>query len=157
MAWSKERLQEVVRERLGGAKLIAVANREPYIHVRDGEDLRCVIPASGLTTALDPIMRACDGTWVAHGSGDADRDVVDEAGRIRVPPDGPLYTLRRVWLTKEQEQGYYYGFSNEALWPLCHIAHQRPKFDSADREHYSAVNRLLPTRFCRCSRPPGPT
>jgi len=143
MAWTKERLQEVVRDRLGGAKLVIVANREPYIHVREGEELRCMIPASGLTTALDPVMRTCHGVWVAHGSGDADREVSDEKGRLQVPPDQPSYTLRRVWLTKEQEQGYYYGFSNEALWPLCHIAYQRPKFDTSDWEQYKKVNRIF--------------
>lgn len=143
MAWTKERLQEVVRDRLGGAKLVIVANREPYIHVRDGEEVRCMIPASGLTTALDPVMRTCHGIWVAHGSGDADREVSDEKGRLQVPPDQPSYTLRRVWLTKEQEQGYYYGFSNEALWPLCHIAYQRPKFDTSDWEQYKKVNRIF--------------
>ncbi len=143
MAWTKERLEEVVKERLAGMKLVVVANREPYIHVREGEEIKCVVPASGLTTALDPVMRVCHGVWVAHGSGDADREMSDEKGRIQVPPGDPRYTLRRVWLTKEQEQGYYYGFSNDALWPLCHIAHQRPKFDTADWEEYKKVNQLF--------------
>ena len=118
-----------------------VANREPYIHAFDGETLRCSTPASGLTTALDPVMQACGGTWVAHGSGDADRAASDAFGRVAVPPHDPSYTLRRVWLTKEEEQGYYYGFSNEAFWPLCHIAYARPRFDSKDWEQYVEVNR----------------
>ena len=143
MAWTKERLQEVIRDRLAGMKLVVVANREPYIHVRDGEEVKCITPASGLTTALDPVMRVCHGVWVAHGSGDADREVSDEKGRIQVPPGDPSYTLRRVWLTKEQEQGYYYGFSNETLWPLCHIAYQRPKFETSDWDEYRKVNRLF--------------
>ena len=92
-------------------------------------------------TALEPILRACDGTWIAHGSGDADRETVDEHDRLRVPPDHPEYTLRRVWLTKEEEQGYYYGFANEGLWPLCHIAHTRPIFRAADWQSYQEVNR----------------
>src|SRR4051794_19702908 len=119
MAWTRERLQEVARTRLGGARLIVVANREPFIHVYDGDEVRCMKPASGVTTALDPVMQACRGVWVAHGSGDADRAAADARGRVAVPPEGPTYTLRRVWLTREEEQGYYYGFSNEALWPLC--------------------------------------
>ena len=90
--------------------------------------IEALVPASGLVTALEPILRACDGTWIAYGSGDADRETVDEHDRLRVPPDKPEYTLRRVWLTKEEEQGYYYGFANEGLWPLCHIAHTRPIF-----------------------------
>ena len=98
-------------------------------------------PASGLTTALDPMLRACSGTWVAHGSGDADRAVTDDRGRVRVPPDAPSYVLRRVWLSKEELQGYYYGVANEAFWPLCHIAHTRPRFDAGDWEQYRRVNR----------------
>jgi trehalose 6-phosphate synthase len=140
MAWTRTRLEEVARDRLGGARLVVVANREPYIHAYDGEDIRCVKPASGLATALDPVMRACGGVWVAHGSGDADRDVADEQGRVPVPPESPAYTLRRVWLSKEEEQGYYYGFANEALWPLCHAAYTRPRFDPGDWAQYRHVN-----------------
>jgi trehalose 6-phosphate synthase len=141
MAWTKERLEEIARTRLEGAKLIVVANREPFLHVYDeGDTVRWMKPASGLTTALDPVMRACGGTWVAHGSGEADRDVVDENGRLGVPPDDPSYTLRRVWLTKEEEQGYYYGIANEALWPLCHVVYTRPKFNPAHWEQYRRVN-----------------
>jgi trehalose 6-phosphate synthase len=140
MAWTRERLEEVARTRLGGAKLVVVANREPFAHVYDGEDVRCTRPASGLTTALDPVMQACGGIWVGHGSGDADRAVTDERGRVLVPPEKPTYVLRRVWLSKEEEQGYYYGFANEALWPLCHIAYTRPRFDAGDWEQYRRVN-----------------
>jgi alpha,alpha-trehalose-phosphate synthase [UDP-forming] len=141
MAWTRARLEEVARTRLGGAKLVVVANREPFLHVHDGDEIRCVRPASGLATALDPVLRACSGIWVAHGSGDADRQVVDERGRVAVPPENPAYLLRRVWLSKEEEQGYYYGFANEALWPLCHIAYTRPRFDAADWQQYQRVNR----------------
>ena len=132
MCWGRERLEEVARARLGGAKLIVVANREPFIHVYDGGEIVCQRPASGLTTALSPVMRACGGVWVAHGSGDADRAVADGRGRVPVPPERPSYVLRRVWLSKEEEQGYYYGFANGALWPLCHVAYTRPRFDPDD-------------------------
>lgn len=143
MAWNRQRLEEVARERLSGQKLIVVANREPYIHYHDGDDIRCMIPASGLATALDPVMQTCHGVWIGHGSGDADRETVDERNHVSVPPENPSYVLRRVWLTKEQEQGYYYGFSNEALWPLCHIAYHRPTFKPADWEQYKAVNQIF--------------
>jgi trehalose 6-phosphate synthase len=141
MPWTRERLEAVARERLGGAKLVVVANREPYIHVHQGGQVRCMRPASGLTTALDPVMRACGGAWVAHGSGNADRAVADERGRVAVPPEAPSYFLRRVWLSKEEEQGYYYGLANEMLWPLCHAAYTRPRFDVGDWEQYRRVNR----------------
>ncbi|MBN1282344.1 MAG: trehalose-6-phosphate synthase [Proteobacteria bacterium] len=118
-----------------------VSNREPYVHNwREGK-ISVSRPASGLVTAIDPMLRASRGTWIAHGSGNADRSVVDEKGRVKVPPGKDLYTLRRVWLTKEEEQGYYYGLSNETLWPLCHVAYARPAFKLADWEMYKKVNR----------------
>jgi alpha,alpha-trehalose-phosphate synthase [UDP-forming] len=138
--WTAERLRVSVQSKPLGP-LFVVSNREPYMHVGRGKNLEVVIPASGLVTALEPILRACDGTWIAFGSGDADRAVVDHHDRLRVPPDRPEYTLRRVWLSKEVEQGYYYGFSNEGLWPLCHIAHTRPVFRAADWQAYQDANR----------------
>src|SRR5688500_6201218 len=122
-------------DRFKDTRLIVVANREPYIHMRhvteasglwarligkkETVEIKWIRPASGLVTALDPVMRAWGGTWVGHGSGTADREVCDARGRVQVPPDKPSYTLRRVWLTPEEEDGYYYGLSNNALWPLC--------------------------------------
>ena len=141
MAWTKERLEDVVRTRLAGARLVVVANREPFIHVYDGDDIRCMRPASGVTTALDPVMRACGGVWIGHGSGDADRAASDEMGRVAVPPEDPSYTLRRVWLGREEEEGYYYGFANTALWPLCHAAYTRPRFEADHWKAYRRVNR----------------
>ncbi|MBI2495233.1 MAG: trehalose-6-phosphate synthase [Candidatus Omnitrophica bacterium] len=131
----------MIRERLGNELFVVVSNREPYIHRFEGEEILCQVPASGLTIALDPVMRACGGLWVAHGSGEADRQVVDNADHVQVPPEEPSYTLRRVWLTKEEENGYYYGFANEGLWPLCHIAYTRPSFNAEDWSVYRDVNR----------------
>ena len=138
--WTAERLAVHVRERHGSSKIFVVSNREPYMHVRQGRQTVCVVPPSGLVTAIEPVLRACDGVWVAHGSGANDGLVVDEFDRLRVPPDDPLYTLRRVWLSREEEEGYYDGFANEGLWPLCHIAHTRPIFRASDWEHYKRVN-----------------
>ena len=118
MAWNKDTLRDIIKGKIGSHKFIVVANREPYIHSYSEIGIRCTTAASGMTVALDPVMRACGGTWIGHGSGDADREVVDEKDHIRVPPEDPLYTLRRVWLTKEEENAFYYGFSNEGLWPL---------------------------------------
>jgi alpha,alpha-trehalose-phosphate synthase [UDP-forming] len=138
--WTAERLAVHVRSKLGDSGLIIVSNREPYSHTRKGESLEVVVPPSGLVTALEPILCACNGKWVAHGSGDADQETVDASDHLRVPPDDPKYTLRRVWLTKDEEEGYYFGFSNEGLWPLCHIAHTRPIFRTSDWESYREVN-----------------
>ncbi|HYK49488.1 MAG TPA: trehalose-6-phosphate synthase, partial [Terriglobales bacterium] len=139
--WTADRLSVQVQTRLDGARLFVVSNREPYIHQRNGKSIDVSVPPSGLVTALEPILNACDGTWIAHGSGDADAEVVDTHDRLRVPPDDPRYTLRRMWLSKEEEQGYYYGFANEGLWPLCHLAHTRPIFRADDWKHYEEVNR----------------
>ena len=135
--WTEERLKQFVRLRFGDQAIYVVSNREPLSHVYDGKEIRTQQPASGLVTALEPIMLACGGVWVAHGSGLADRAVGE---RVGLPLDDPAYTLRRVWLTPEQEKGYYYGFANEGLWPLCHIVHERPQFRADDWEHYRVVN-----------------
>jgi alpha,alpha-trehalose-phosphate synthase [UDP-forming] len=141
--WTAERLRVSLRNKLGAKPLFVVSNREPYMHVfREKEKaVQMIIPASGLVTALEPVLQACNGTWIANGSGNADREVVDEHDHLQVPPDRPSYTLRRVWLTEDEESGYYEGFSNEGLWPLCHIAHTRPTFRLDDWIHYQRVNR----------------
>ncbi len=138
--WTAERLKEHVRQELGGKNLLIVSNREPYMHVRQGSTVECIVPAGGLVTALDPILRACGGVWIATGSGDADRETSDEKGRLRVPPEEPTYTLKRIFISKEEEEGYYYGFSNEGIWPLCHITHTRPTFRLQDWISYQKVN-----------------
>ncbi len=139
--WTADRLSVQLHNRLDGGHMFVVSNREPYMHQRNGKALDVVVPPSGLVTALEPVLDACDGTWIAHGCGTADAEVVDTANRLRVPPDDPRYSLRRVWLTKEEEEGYYYGFANEGLWPLCHIAHTRPLFRADDWQYYQDVNR----------------
>src|SRR5580700_8795020 len=138
--WTADRLAIHVRKRLNGGRLFVVSNREPYVHVRRGKSVEVVVPPSGVVTAIEPILRVCDGTWIAHGSGDADLETVDANDRLRVPPEDPRYTLRRVWLDRAEEEGYYYGFSNEGLWPLCHIAHTRPIFRAEDWKCYQEVN-----------------
>jgi trehalose-6-phosphate synthase len=138
--WTAERLRVNIQSKARVGPLFVVSNREPYMHVHRAKGIEMIVPASGLVTALEPILRACDGTWIASGSGDADRETVDAHDRLRVPPEKPEYTLRRVWLTKEEEEGYYYGFSNEGLWPLCHIAHTRPIFRASDWQAYQDAN-----------------
>ncbi|MBI2879764.1 MAG: trehalose-6-phosphate synthase [Candidatus Rokubacteria bacterium] len=141
--WNESHLADLLRERLGDAQLVVVSNREPYVHSLEEGQVRCLRPASGLVTALDPVLEAAGGLWVAHGGGAADRKVVDAEGKLAVPPEAPRYTLKRVWLTEEEEAGYYDGLANEALWPLCHIAYVRPVFREADWRHYTQVNRLF--------------
>jgi trehalose 6-phosphate synthase len=137
-------LVKYIAEVTSGAKLIVVSNREPCIHEYTPEGIKAIRPASGLVTAIEPIVHVVGGTWVAHGSGPADRIVVDEKGRVRLPENEPAYTLRRVWLTRKEEDGYYYGASNQAIWPLCHIVYARPHFSRKDWEMYQSVNQ----RFC---------
>lgn len=139
--WDAAALRAILDSDLRGHEVLVVSNREPYLHMYQGDEIVVKQPASGLVTALEPIMRACAGTWIAHGSGTADRDVVDRFDRVAVPADNPAYKIRRVWLSAKEESGYYYGFSNEGLWPLCHNAHVRPTFRATDWEQYVAVNR----------------
>ncbi len=147
--WTPRALQHVMQDFLQSPQVIIASNREPYSHVYDGTGgIQVEVPASGMVTALEPVMRACAGTWVAHGSGSADRDSVDRHDRVQVPPADPSYTLRRVWLTEEEESGYYYGFSNDGIWPLCHLAYVRPAFRASDWRSYEDVNRRFASVIC---------
>ena len=148
-AWTPERLKLTLNRHLHGERLVVVAHREPFIHERmpDGR-VQVLHPASGLVSAMEPIMRACSGVWIAHGSGSADRETVDARDHVRVPPGELSYVLRRVWMSEKQEQGYYYGFANEGLWPLCHVAHNRPIFRADDWQQYREVNELFVKAVC---------
>lgn len=138
--WTAERLKEFIKFYLKDRDIFVVSNREPYIHKKIKNEIQYMVPASGMVTALEPIMEACGGTWLAHGSGDADKLTVDAHDKIMVPPDEPKYTLRRIWLTEKEVKGHYIGFSNESLWPLCHLAHTRPIFRKEDWTEYRKVN-----------------
>ncbi len=142
--WNFERLRSLIESRLDGRKFIVVSNREPFLHRHKADGtVECIRPASGMATALHPIMMASRGTWVAHGSGTADRETVDENNCVMVPPENPGYKLRRVWLDPEVEKGFYYGLSNEGLWPLCHITFTRPEFRPDDWRDYKEANRIF--------------
>ncbi|MFZ0630213.1 MAG: trehalose-6-phosphate synthase [Acidobacteriaceae bacterium] len=147
--WSAASLKQTLSRLLHGEKIVILANREPYIHERmpDGS-IEVHHPASGLVTALEPVLRACSGVWVAHGSGSADRETVDRGDCVAVPPGEESYHIRRVWLSDEELQGYYYGFANEGLWPLCHVAHARPVFRSTDWRYYREVNQKFADVVC---------
>ncbi len=155
-AWDAETLKALLQRDLAGDEILVVSNREPYIHVATPDGVKVQRPASGLVTAVEAVMRACSGTWIAHGAGSADRSTVDRDDHVRVPPENPSYTLRRVWLSKEEEQGYYYGFANEGLWPLCHIAHVRPVFRSSDWEEYVRVNQRFADAVIKEARSDNP-
>ncbi len=138
--WTKARLKDYLADKLHGKRVYVVSNREPYIHQKKGNEIECITPASGVVTALDPVMQATGGLWIGHGAGNADREVVDKEDKVGVPPWKPAFTLKRIWLNEAEERGYYYGFSNEGLWPLCHISHVRPVFRIEDWNCYKAVN-----------------
>ena len=140
--WTEAKLKNLVQAKLGENAFFVVSNREPYMHVIDEPSAKanCIRPASGVVTAIHPILCACGGMWIAHGSGNADRKFVNSKDKLGVPPEDNRYILKRVWLTKEEEEGYYYGFSNEGLWPLCHNTHTRPVFRESDWQMYKKVN-----------------
>jgi len=136
-----DRLSALFGREIARGSLIVIANREPYAH-EWGADGEIIVqrPASGLVTGIEPVLRACGGTWIAHGGGSADRAASDRHGRVAVPPDAPDYTLRRLWVEEEEYERYYSGFANEGLWPLCHIAHTQPSFRAPDWKSYRNVN-----------------
>lgn len=138
--WTEERLKVFVKDIQKDRAIFMVSNREPYIHTKSGRNIEYYVPASGMITAIEPIMAACGGIWIAQGSGNGDKLMVDQNDKLQVPPEEPKYTLKRIWLTEEEEQGYYNGFCNEGLWPLCHLAHTRPTFRKEDWEEYKKVN-----------------
>ena len=140
MRWSKAQLKKTIRKTIGDRLLIVASNREPYIHVFKEGKIEYIRPVGGAVTALDPVMRVSRGTWVAYGGSNADRQVVNKRNEVRVPPENPKYTLKRIWLTKDEENGYYYGYSNKSLWPLCHMTYTRPVFDDVDWAYYKIVN-----------------
>jgi trehalose 6-phosphate synthase len=156
-AATPESLRQTLKGQLHGEKVIVVANREPYIHEKaDDGTVRIRHPASGLVTALEPVLEACSGTWIAHGSGSADRESVDGKDHVPCPPGGNAYQLRRVWMSEEEERGFYFGFANEGLWPLCHLAHQRPAFRSEDWRAYRTVNQRFADAACEEADGPTP-
>ena len=138
--WTAERLKEFIKAHLRGQKIFLVSNREPYVHNKVKNEIEWSMPAGGIVTALDPVMRACGGMWIAHGSGNFDKETADEKGKLSVPPDDPKYTLKRIWLSEDEIKGHYVGFSNEALWPLCLMTHVRPIFSKENWERYKEVN-----------------
>ncbi len=138
--WDKNIVVDIVRERLADKLFVVVSNRQPYIHKIVKGKIECMRGPGGVITALDPVMRELGGLWVSSGSGEADKLVAQDS-KVRVPPENPLYTLRYVWLSKEENLGYYYGFSNQALWPLMHIAYIRPVIKEEDWQVYKEVNR----------------
>ena len=138
--WTAERLREFVKAYLKDRPIFVLSNREPYVHSKTKSGITWSVPAGGVVTAMEPVMEACGGTWIAHGSGNADMETADADGNIKVPPDEPKYTLKRVWLTEKEVSGYYNGLSNEALWPLCLMAHTRPLFRTEDWVQYKKVN-----------------
>jgi trehalose 6-phosphate synthase len=139
--WTPERLNVEIGNLLQNRRMLVVSNREPYMHIHEGKEIKCIVPASGMITAMEPILKACSGLWIASGTGNADKETVDKNDKLEVPPEEPKYTLKRLWLTKKEETHFYYGFSNEGLWPLCHIAHTRPTFRNDDWNYYKKVNK----------------
>ncbi|HEY4526646.1 MAG TPA: trehalose-6-phosphate synthase, partial [Candidatus Paceibacterota bacterium] len=141
--WTAERLKEFIKAHVKDRSIFVVSNGEPYVNTRGKSGIEWTVPAGGIVTALEPVMQATGGMWIAHGSGEADKLLVDADDKVRVPHDEPQYTLKRVWLTRKEVEGYYNGFSNEALWPLCHMAHVRPIFRKENWTEYRKVNGLF--------------
>lgn len=137
------RMRSFIKDNFAEKNLIVASNREPYIHKKSGLSIKVEKPAGGVVSALDDILKVTGGTWVAWGSGSGDRDVVDNKICVRVPPENPFYTLKRVWLTPSEADNYYHGYSNQVLWPLCHITLDRVYFRKRFWEDYKRVNQYF--------------
>jgi len=123
--------------------LVLISNRQPYRHKyvdETNEDVTIDTPAGGLVSGIDPVMQRSKGTWIAWGDGDADFAMADTDGRVQVPPSNPSYTLQRVQLSADQISGYYDGYANQGLWPLCHSMTGKATFDRDQWKHYRDVN-----------------
>ena len=137
-------LEALIRKRVGGRRFLSVSNREPFVHsYRPDGGIEVRAAVGGLTLALNAAMQAAGGTWVAHGSGAADREAADGQGRLMVPPEDPKYALQRVWLDSGDNDLYYNGCANQALWPLCHNAFTKPVFREDHWQAYRRVNRAF--------------
>ena len=154
--WTGDGLRDWVREQFAAEQLIVLANREPYSHVRVDGGVRVRHSSSGLVTALEPLVRASGGVWIAHGSGSADREAVEHRDGLRVPPGAASFRLRRVWLDNDELRGYYDGFANEGLWPLCHRVHVRPVFRPDDFNSYWGINGRFVDALCEEARSESP-
>ncbi len=138
--WTAERLKEFIKAYLKDRKIFVVSNQEPYIHQKIKNEIMCSVVPSGLNTAVNSVMEACGGIWVAHGGGDADKETADENGKLQVPPNDPHYILKRIWLS-DKEFGGHYRFSVEAMYPLCLMTYTRPVFRKANWMMYKHVNK----------------
>lgn len=137
---SYRKLRSFIQENSSFKNLIIVSNREPYIHKKTAAGIKVDKPAGGLTAAMDEVMRALGGSWVAWGSGSGDRARSDAKSCVQVPPGNPLYTLKRVWLTNDEVENFYHGYSNSVLWPLCHITLDRVYYRKVFWEDYKKAN-----------------
>jgi trehalose-6-phosphate synthase len=155
-AWDAQSLKGLLTSKLAGQQVIVVSNRQPFTHDIKDNGVKLSQPASGLVTAMEPVVRACGGTWIAHGSGQFDRNFVDANDRVQARTTHGTYTLRRIWLTSEEERGYYDGFSNSGLWPLCHLVHVKPVLNESDWLHYCAVNQRFADAVISESLTPNP-
>ncbi len=144
--WTAERLKEFIKAYFKNRPIYVITHREPYIHTKTKNGIIYNTVASGAIAALQSVMEACGGTWLAYGSGNADRETADKDGNIAVPPDEPRYTLKRIWL-KDKEAQRHYQFSVEALYTLCLMTHTRPVFRNEDWIGYRHVNGTFAENF----------
>lgn len=143
--WSAKTVNKLVKSKLKGFSVITISNREPYIHMHTKKGITYKGPGffGGMAVALDSTMQACHGLWIAWGSGDANHETVDKFKHIKVPPENPQYTLRRVWISGKDIFGFYFGASNQAIWPLCHpVTHVKPLFIPNYWKTYKKINKL---------------
>jgi len=110
---------------------VLVSHRGPYRLRKTPQGVRRERTIGGLATSLLPLIEQLGGVWITSG---------ESTGRYLVPPRKPRFALHYLALSAEQRQGFYYGLSNNALWPLCHSFLGRVHYDLAEWNVYEEVN-----------------
>lgn len=121
-------------------RVIIVADAETRVHKNDNGKIISTVPAGGVSIALDPIAQASNCVFIARAKTDEDKQVVDRDSKIEIADMENNYTLKRVFVSGDRFDQYYNGFSNQTLWPLCHVTFERPEFRNEWYEGYKKVN-----------------
>ncbi|HEX9628193.1 MAG TPA: trehalose-6-phosphate synthase [Acidiferrobacterales bacterium] len=122
------------------SRLVVVSNRLPFAFTRNADRHWTIKPGSGgLVTALLPVLRDRGGLWIGWTGAAGELPGLDAALDEAAPNTG--YALKPVSLTPEEVERFYYGFSNEIMWPLFHDLQSHCNFDPDYWRTYQRVNR----------------
>ncbi len=135
-----------------GRRIVVASNRLPLRLQRTGDGWEAESGSGGLVTALAPVLRNRGGVWVGWpGTVERDSEGLREVLERATADTG--YRLEPVSLTRDERDNYYYGFSNEVLWPLLHDLQTLFRFDPDYWSAYDRVNRSFARTLARVAGP----